>query len=98
MISRVPSAFIIRKLIHLVTGLGFVFIASDLQTTKIILGLIVLFTLILDVGRHFVPAWNKIFLLIFGRCLKASEATGKIDRSHRVVVGTICIFSVLSLI
>ncbi|OGB61794.1 MAG: hypothetical protein A2Y94_05085 [Caldithrix sp. RBG_13_44_9] len=77
MVFPVSSAFILRKMIHLGSGLFLIFFAQKSFWYFLLFGILVLFTIILDLGRNFNSAWNRIFLRFFGQMLKDSERHGK---------------------
>lgn len=77
MVFPVSSAFILRKMIHLGSGLFLIYFAQKSFWYSLLFGILVLFTIILDLGRHFNSTWNRIFLRYFGQLLKDSERHGK---------------------
>jgi len=70
--------FMVRKLIHLGTGLFWICFSRDTTWYALLFGLVVTFTIILDLGRNFSLTWNRIFLRFFGGMLKESERNGKL--------------------
>jgi dolichol kinase len=70
--------FLLRKLIHLGTGLFLVCFARETGWCYLSFGLLVSFTIFLDLGRNFNSTWNSIFLRFFGGMLKKSERDGNL--------------------
>jgi len=74
----ISFTFLLRKLIHLGSGLCLVCFARDTGWYSLLFGLLVSFTFILDLTRNFNLTWNRIFLRLFGGMLKESERNGKL--------------------
>ncbi|MBN2364645.1 MAG: hypothetical protein EH225_00710 [Calditrichaeota bacterium] len=68
--------FLLRKLIHVLSGLLFIWIAGK-YGSKIILTSFILIVVLLDLGRKLNPAWNRFFLKLFRPLLKTEEVTLK---------------------
>lgn len=95
--SGITRAFIVRKLIHLITGSGIVVVAQHSVKFSVWLGIIVISTILLDVSRNFIPWWNIKFLSIFGKFLKESEKQGKLTGATCLWLGLCLSFLVFPL-
>lgn len=85
--SGINQSFLVRKLIHLITGLGFVVVADNSIKISLILGTLVISAVILDVTRNLVSWWNREFLSIFGKFLKEFEKQGKFTGASSLWIG-----------
>ena len=70
--------FSLRKLIHILSGLLFIWCSSTCPRPRILLTVIILLILILDNARRFWHKWDKLFRKIFLPLLKDSESEGKL--------------------
>lgn len=95
--SGITRTFVVRKLIHLITGLGFVVVTQHSVKMSIWLGIMVISAILLDVSRHFIPWWNIKFLSIFGKFLKESEKQGKLAGATSLWMGLYLSFLVFPL-
>jgi dolichol kinase len=76
--KTVSLSFILRKMIHLGTGLFLIYLAEENFWYLLFFSLLVTLTTILDLARNFNLTWNGLFLCLFGRMLKESERNGKL--------------------
>ncbi len=95
--SGITRAFVVRKLIHLITGLGFVVVARHSIKMSIWLGILVISAILLDVSRNLIPWWNIKFLSIFGKFLKEPEKQGKLAGATNLWTGLYLSFLVFPL-
>ena len=85
-------SFAIRKLIHILSGSIFIWIALHMDSSHYFLGIIVLLTVIADLSRNFIPNWNRLFLKIFRFYLKPSELGGSFSGASSLWAGLYVIF------
>jgi dolichol kinase len=84
--------FAIRKLIHILSGSGFIWVALQLDSSHYILGIFVALVIIMDLSRNFIPTWNRLFLKIFRFYLKPSEMRGSLSGASTLWAGLYVVF------
>ena len=80
-------SFIIRKLIHILSGSLFIWISMSVDSSIYLLGILVTLALAMDLSRNFIASWNRLFLKIFKFYLKPHEIKGNISGAATLWVG-----------
>ncbi len=84
--------FIIRKLIHIISGLLFVWCTTHCPRPEVTLTVLILGVVLLDKGRQYSRLWDKWFLKIFQPFLKYSESQGGLTGATTLWVALYLVF------
>ena len=85
-------SFIIRKCIHILSGIIFIWLCIRLEKAVFWLGFFISLVIVCDVTRNFFPGWNRLFLKIFKYYLKPAEIQGNVTGATTLWAGLYLIF------